>query len=234
MGPEATMAKLTLSWPSAKRRWLMSTETSRSLRPTRAISPRSSDAATRSAAADAWANASTSASSLMARKGAVTSDAGRQLDPGRQACSRKTKVAQARSLMASVGELPAHFSTNALTRPMGSSVSPHGQQRKDAGHDSYPGRLQFGHHQGRLAPARGGHDEHGQPFEGHGHVTRDQGSRPRAKAGGHRRHARPWPRAPAPGGQRSQPISRGPPDRPGGRWPGTPRRRRRPAPAARR
>lgn len=70
--PAATIAKFTLSWPSAMSRAEMSAETCASVRPTSGICPACNCAATLSAAAAAAASASISAWSLRVRSGAVT------------------------------------------------------------------------------------------------------------------------------------------------------------------
>ena len=107
----------------------MSADTSASVRPTSGMSPACSCAATRSAAAPARRRASISASSLMARSGAVTSLALPNDAVGSADCRSTRNRAQVRSPIASRTAGPQC----AATRAIGSSVSSHGSIVKTSG-----------------------------------------------------------------------------------------------------
>ncbi len=117
----------------------MSAETAASRRPTRGIPPLCSRAATRSAAKAAARRAASSHSSLTARRGEVTLDAGIHRADGRCLCSSSTVVAHARSEMAKQAVLSGiadktPFSgtrdTTAVTSGTGSSASDQGTMAK--------------------------------------------------------------------------------------------------------
>ena len=120
-GPEATITKFTLWWPSSRIRRPIWAATSASVRPTSATLPACTSARMRSTAAPARRSASTSASSFTIRIGAVTSDARRNPSPGHADARSTTKPAQVWSPMAAVVEAP----TRSATMAIGSSPSRH-------------------------------------------------------------------------------------------------------------
>ena len=163
LAPAATMAKLTLSWPSAMRRAEMSVDTAASVRPTSGISPACSCAATRSAAAPAARRASISAASLTHRAaGRSTSTARRELGAGQV---RQQLDEEAGPHLVADGGRGGAPAASPATIAIGSSVSPHGCSVNTPGCSTTRGASSSGT-TSVASPSRGS-DEHRQPLERH-------------------------------------------------------------------